>query len=101
MPSTNSIVKYGSPSASPISWIATMPGCRSPGLGKEAPDLLRPGEGPGQDPLEGDGPVEAPLPRAVDDPHPAARDLAFDLEVGERHSGPGRRARHGDVVSPR
>ena len=41
-------------------------------LAQETLPLVRPGIGAGQQHLQGDGPVEAQVPRFVDDPRPAA-----------------------------
>ena len=66
---------------------------RGLGLGAEPRDVGLVGELPGQDHLEGDGPVEAQLPGLVDDAHAAAGDLAKQLVVAEatEHAGPDRR----------
>ena len=57
------------------------------GLVLEAPQLGVVGQHAGLDHLEGDGPVEADLPRLVDDAHAAAAELFLNLVVAEVADG--------------
>ena len=64
------------------------------GLALEPRPLVRPGEGPGQEHLEGDRAVEPQVPRPVDDAHAAPTQLPLHLVAGDPRQL-GRRRRRG------
>ena len=58
------------------------------------------GQLPGQDQLDGDQPVQSPLPRPVDDPHSPAGDLRQQLVVAELRQHPCRIKWSGKSMTP-
>jgi hypothetical protein len=71
------------------------------GLSVKPFDILRCRDSPRQDHLEGDDPVQVPLSRTIDDPHPAARDLAEQLVLTKVPDEPARRFFGStDIISP-
>ena len=91
------MVKYGRPSS--VADVVDLHDVRVPqpppglGLPEEPLPLVRPGEGAGQEHLEGDGAVEPQVPRPVDDAHPAAAEHRLHLVAGDVRQLGGRQGR--------
>ncbi len=82
-PSTNSIVKYARPPASPLSYTWTTFGCRRAATATASRWNRARSRGlayvAGEDHLEGHGAVQLPVAGAIHDPHPAPADHGFHL----------------------